>query len=140
MTDWRNCYDSNGYGGNGLIGSRIIRKLLERGEEVVSFDLAPPRSNLPLHRHLADVPFYRGDITQIPHLLEAANTHRVDRIIHMAALLPPDTEDRPHFGMLVNIQGTNNVFEVAAGPVLSGWFTPVPSRFTGCRKPLGKGP
>jgi UDP-glucose 4-epimerase len=31
----------------------------------------------------------------------------------MAALLPPDTEDRPHFGMLVNIQGTNNVFEVA---------------------------
>ena len=31
----------------------------------------------------------------------------------MAALLPPDTEERPHFGMLVNIQGTNNVFEVA---------------------------
>ena len=31
----------------------------------------------------------------------------------MAALLPPDTEDRPHFGMSVNIQGTNNVFEAA---------------------------
>ena len=61
-------------GGNGLIGSRIIRKLQERGEDVVSFDLAPPRSNLPLHRHLADVPFYRGDITQLPHLLEAVNT------------------------------------------------------------------
>ena len=100
-------------GGNGLIGSRIIRKLLERGEAVVSFDLAPPRAQLPLHRHLADVPFYRGDITQLPHLLEAAHTHRVDRIIHMAALLPPDTEERPHFGMLVNIQGTNNVFEAA---------------------------
>lgn len=100
-------------GGNGLIGSRIIRKLQERGEDVMSFDLAPPRSNLPLHRHLADVPFYRGDITQIPHLLEAVNTHGVTRIIHMAALLPPDTEDRPHFGMQVNIVGTNNVFEVA---------------------------
>jgi nucleoside-diphosphate-sugar epimerase len=47
------------------------------------------------------------------HLLEAVNTHGVDRIIHMAALLPPDTEERPHQGMLVNIQGTNNVFEVA---------------------------
>ncbi len=100
-------------GGNGLIGSRIIRKLLEGGEAVVSFDLAPPRVNLPLHRHLAEVPFYRGDITQLPHLLEAAHTHQVDRIIHMAALLPPDTEDRPHFGMLVNIQGTNNIFEAA---------------------------
>lgn len=100
-------------GGNGLIGSRIIRKLLERGESVASFDLAPPRVNLPLHRHLAEVPFYRGDITQLPHLLEACAVHQVSRIIHMAALLPPDTEERPHFGMQVNILGTNNVFEAA---------------------------
>ena len=28
-------------GGTGFIGNRIIRKLLERGEEVVCFDLAP---------------------------------------------------------------------------------------------------
>lgn len=100
-------------GGNGLIGSRIIRLLMERGESVVSFDLTPPRTHLPLHRHLAEVPFYRGDITQLPQLLEACQQHQVDRIIHMAALLPPDTEERPHFGMLVNIQGTNNVFETA---------------------------
>ena len=100
-------------GGNGLIGSRIIRLLRERGEPVVSFDLTPPRTHLPLHRHLAEVPFYRGDITQLPHLLEACHQHQVRRIIHMAALLPPDTEERPHFGMLVNIQGTNNVFETA---------------------------
>ncbi len=100
-------------GGNGLIGSRIIRKFQELGEAVVSFDLAPPRSSLPLHRHLADLPFYRGDITQLPHLLEAIDAYEVTRIVHMAALLPPDTEDRPHFGMQVNIQGTNNVFEAA---------------------------
>jgi nucleoside-diphosphate-sugar epimerase len=98
-------------GGTGFIGNRIIRKLLERGEEVVCFDLAPPRANL--EPYLDRIRFYRGDVTQIPHLLEAVNTHRVHKIIHMAALLPPDTEDRPHFGMLVNIQGTNNVFEVA---------------------------
>jgi hypothetical protein len=30
-------------GGTGLIGSRVIRKLVERGEKVVTFDLAPPR-------------------------------------------------------------------------------------------------
>ena len=28
-------------GGNGLIGSRIVRKLIERGEDVVCFDTAP---------------------------------------------------------------------------------------------------
>ena len=98
-------------GGTGFIGNRIIRKLLDRGEEVVCFDLAPPRKNLEPY---ADrINFYRGDISQIPHLLEAINTFDVRKIIHMAALLPPDTEDRPHFGMSVNIQGTNNVFEAA---------------------------
>ena len=98
-------------GGTGFIGNRIIRKLVERGEDVVCFDLAPPRANL--EPYLDRIQLYRGDITQVPHLLEAVNTHRVHKIIHMAALLPPDTEDRPHFGMLVNIQGANNVFETA---------------------------
>ena len=98
-------------GGTGFIGNRIIRKLLDRGEEVVCFDLAPPRNNLEPY---ADrINFYRGDISQIPHLLEAINTFDVHKIIHMAALLPPDTEDRPHFGMSVNIHGTNNVFDAA---------------------------
>ena len=98
-------------GGTGFIGNRIVRKLVERGEEVVCFDLAAPRANL--EPYLDRIQVCRGDITQVPHLLEAVNIHRVRKIIHMAALLPPDTEDRPHFGMLVNIQGTNNVFEVA---------------------------
>ena len=98
-------------GGAGFIGAKIVRKLLERGEEVVCFDMAPPRANLA--PYLDRIQVYRGDVTQVPHLLEAVNLHGVTKVIHMAALLPPDTEDRPHFGMHVNIQGTNNVFEVA---------------------------
>ena len=98
-------------GGTGFIGNRIIRKLLERGEEVVCFDLAPPRANLT--PYLDRIKLYRGDVTQLPQLMEAINAHGVTRIIHMAALLPPDTEDRPHFAMQVNIGGTNNVFEAA---------------------------
>ena len=98
-------------GGAGFIGNRIIRKLVERGEAVVCFDQAPPRANLqPLRDRIA---LYRGDITRMEHLLEAINLHSVDRIIHMAALLPPDTEDRPATGMAVNIDGANNVFEAA---------------------------
>jgi len=98
-------------GGSGFIGNRIIRKLIERNEDVVCFDMAPPRGNL--QPYLDRIKFYRGDITQLPHLLEAAKLHQVRKIIHMAALLPPDTEDRPNYGMHVNIQGTNNVFEAA---------------------------
>ena len=98
-------------GGTGFIGNRIIRKLIERGEEVVCFDLAPPRANLS--PYLDRFQMYRGDVTQLPHLLEAINDHQVHKIIHMAALLPPDTEDRPHYAMQVNIGGANNVFEAA---------------------------
>ena len=98
-------------GGTGFIGNRIIRKLIERGEEVVCFDLAPPRSNLA--PYLDRIRMYRGDVTQLPHLLEAINTHQVHKIIHLAALLPPDTEDRPPLRMQVNIGGANNVFEAA---------------------------
>ena len=98
-------------GGTGFIGNRIIRKLLDGGEEVVCFDLAPPRANL--EPYMDRVKMYRGDVTQLPHLLEAINTNGVHKIIHMAALLPPDTEERHHYAMQVNIGGTNNVFEAA---------------------------
>ena len=98
-------------GGTGFIGNRIIRKLLDRGEEVVCFDLAPPRANL--EPYLERIKMYRGDITQLPHLLEAINTNGVHKIKHMAALLPPDTEERHSYAMQVNIGGTNNVFEAA---------------------------
>ena len=98
-------------GGNGFIGWRIIRKLLEAGEEVVCFDLSPPKSNLDPYKE--KISFYRGDVTQLSQIFAAINTHNVRKIIHMAALLPPDTEDRPQYGMFVNIDGTNNVFEAA---------------------------
>ena len=98
-------------GGTGFIGNRIIRKLLDRGEEVVCFDLAPPRANL--EPYLGHIKMYQGDITQLTHLLEAINTNGVHKIIHMAALLPPDTEERHSYAMQVNIGGTNNVFEAA---------------------------
>ena len=98
-------------GGSGLIGARIVRILAERGHEVVSFDMAASRAGGGSDEERVST--FRGDITRMAHLLEAVNAHGVDRIIHMAALLPPDTEERPHQGMLVNIQGTNNVFETA---------------------------
>ncbi len=98
-------------GGTGFIGARVVRKLVEQGQKVVCFDLAPPRANM--QSFMGTVEFYRGDVTEMSHLLEAVNTHGVTRVIHLAALLPPASEDRPGHGLLVNIQGANNVFEVA---------------------------
>ncbi len=93
-------------GGAGFIGRRVAGLLVARGERVVRFDTvaAPPAEGA------VDV---RGDIAQMTHLLEAIADHGVTRIVHLAALLPPVTEERPHTGLLVNIQGAANVFEAA---------------------------
>ena len=93
-------------GGAGFIGRRVAGLLVARGERVGRFDTvaAPPTEGA------VDV---RGDITQMTHLLEAIADHGVTRIVHLAALLPPVTEERPHTGLLVNIQGAANVFEAA---------------------------
>ena len=46
-------------GGAGFIGNRIIRKLIERNEDVVCFDMVPPRGNL--QPYLDRIKVYRGD-------------------------------------------------------------------------------
>ena len=97
-------------GGTGFIGHRIIRKLVDRGKRWSASTWLRPgpiwrriwTASSSTGRHRPDSPPAGSD----QHLW-------VHKIIHMAALLPPDTEDRPHFGMLVNIQGANNVFETA---------------------------
>ena len=45
-------------GATGFIGNRIVRKLVERGEDVVCFDLAPPRANL--QPYVDRLQFYRA--------------------------------------------------------------------------------
>lgn len=100
-------------GSSGFIGARIVTKLLERGEEVVCFDQTP-LGDFSRSRPSAGVAHtYRGDVTQLAHLLDAVVSYGVTRVVHMAALLPPISEERPSDGFYVNIQGTNNVFEIA---------------------------
>ena len=98
-------------GGTGFIGARIVRKLVEQGRQVVCFDLFPPRANL--QPYLDRITVFMGDVNQMAHLMEAVKSHGVRRIIHLAAVLPPDSEERPQHGMYVNVQGTCTVFGVA---------------------------
>ncbi|MGH2544976.1 MAG: NAD-dependent epimerase/dehydratase family protein, partial [Ardenticatenaceae bacterium] len=98
-------------GGNGFIGSRIVRLLVERGEDVVCFDPAPPRANL--QPYLDRIKFIRSYVNDLHDLENSIYIFGVRRIIHMAALLPPITEEDPHLGMDENIQRTNDVFEAA---------------------------
>ena len=125
-------------GGNGFIGARILRKLVERGQRPVCFDLAPPGAALqPI---AGSVDHYRGDVTRLPQLLEAIDAYGVSRVIHMAALLPPDTETRPQLGMQVNIIGTSNVFEAAVYGKLERVVYASSIAVYGTQEPFGERP
>jgi nucleoside-diphosphate-sugar epimerase len=93
-------------GGSGLIGSHVVESLLERGERPVIYDLKVPPSRL-------NVPFVQGSITERDLVLEACKVYDVDRIIHMAALLQFECEQRPYEAVQVNVLGTLNLLEAA---------------------------
>lgn len=98
-------------GGTGFIGSRLARRLVQRGERVVLFDIAP---DLHAIRDLGDaVAVERGDIVQLSELLRVIKAHRVRRIVHLACLLGDENDRNPARALKINCIGTNNVFEAA---------------------------
>lgn len=104
-------------GGNGWVPSHVVKRLADRGEAVVSYDLMEPDD---LFRELLGPAIGRvvwegGDVTDRPRLAEVAARHRVDAVVHMAAITPrPERERRePDRIVAVNLGGTVNALEVA---------------------------
>lgn len=98
-------------GGLGLVGTQLARALLDRGEEVVLFDIETP-STLP-DSVRQQVEFVRGDLSSWVDVLDAVKGRGVTHVYHLGALLPPGTEHRPAAAYTTNINGTFNVLEAA---------------------------
>lgn len=99
--------------GAGLIGTHVAQRLLDRGAQPVIYDLAPARAYMQTVVDLDRVPVVRGDIRDLPHLVQVVREHDVDRIIHTAGLIGGRVEEEPYSGLQINLQGTINVLEVA---------------------------
>ena len=93
--------------GAGLIGCYTARALTARGDDVTFFDLEPRVEYLKqvLGREL---PIIRGDIRELPALIEAMQSARPEVVIHTAGL---QGQRAPYFGFQVNLIGTLNVAE-----------------------------
>jgi UDP-glucose 4-epimerase len=98
-------------GGMGSIGSFVTRRLVERGLEPVVY---ARHRNLLFLSDIADkVVYAEGDIMDIDHLVKTIRDYRVERIIHMAALLSAGTESNPPLAVRMNAEGTANILEAA---------------------------
>jgi nucleoside-diphosphate-sugar epimerase len=97
-------------GGTGFIGPRAIRRLVERGHDVVCMDINPGGASFA---GMGDqVKVVRGDITQFEDVVKVILETKPDRILNLAYLLGGG-EDNPHHTMKLNVLGMDNCFEAA---------------------------
>src|SRR5437660_7574393 len=106
-------------GGTGMIGRRIVLRLLERGElagpdgrnteitELVLFDVAPPQLALPNDRRLRIVTGDIADPGQMRQLIDKGT----GSVFHLAAIVSGQAEADTDIGLRVNLDGTRGVLE-----------------------------
>ena len=104
-------------GGTGLIGTHVTRLLVQDGARVIIYDINPVR-NLMMEELLgkqgrSSIEIIRGDVLDLPHLMHTVQEYKVNRIIHMAALLPVACTANPLAAARVNCIGTINILETA---------------------------
>jgi nucleoside-diphosphate-sugar epimerase len=96
-------------GAFGNLGSLVVEQLRDRDHHVVAFDL-PSKTNQKISRGFLDDPDVEmvwGDIRDEDQV--TALVHRVDAVIHLAAIIPPFSEGNPALAHAVNVDGTENV-------------------------------
>lgn len=101
-------------GALGALGTWVVRSLLDREHDVVTYDLGGSDHRLHLavtDDELAALTRVDGDVTDLAHLERVLDEHDVTGVIHLAALQVPFVRDDPIAGAAVNVSGTVNVLE-----------------------------
>ena len=97
-------------GALGQIGTELITALhkIYGTENVIATDIREPDDRFPIQG-----PFEILDVMDGEKMLEVARRHRVDTIIHLAALLSATAEQKPLIAWDLNMNGLLNALEVA---------------------------
>lgn len=96
-------------GGAGVIGANVVQALSERGEEVVVLDLREDRTLLGE----VEVSFECGDISDKEFLVGVFRKWGVQKIMHLAAVMPDWAQANPYRAVQINAWGFVNVLEAA---------------------------
>ena len=99
-------------GGTGFIGSYVVRRLLEYGEQVVCLDRAPDPELVPEFSSAVEV--IEGDVADRQQLAGLFERHReIDRVVHLAYMMGAESEADPPAAMRVNALGAANLLAEA---------------------------
>ena len=103
-------------GAQGCIGAWTVKALLDRGLDVVVYDLDPHPRRLELiapAEQVSRVAIRTGNIEDTGAVKALVKDEGITHIVHLAAQLMPFCQANPVAGALVNVIGTLNVFEAA---------------------------
>ncbi|MCW3975021.1 MAG: NAD-dependent epimerase/dehydratase family protein [Candidatus Bathyarchaeota archaeon] len=98
-------------GGTGFVGSELAKRLLNRGEKVVLFDIAPRYENIESVKD--DVIVLRGDLANWSEVLNAVKEYKVKNIFHLGAMLSIPSDANPWTAYRVNANGAMHILEAA---------------------------
>jgi nucleoside-diphosphate-sugar epimerase len=94
-------------GGSGFVGSELSKVLMEKGHQVVLFDIAPP------DKKAERVIFIKGNISDLAEVLNVVRNWKVEHVFHLAAMLSAQCEANPWAAFQVNALGTYHVLEAS---------------------------
>jgi nucleoside-diphosphate-sugar epimerase len=103
-------------GAQGCIGAWTVKALLDRGLDVVTYDLDPNPRRLEMiasPEQIARIAIRTGNIEDTRRVTALVKDDGITHIVHLAAQLMPHCQAAPVAGAMVNVIGTLNVFEAA---------------------------
>jgi nucleoside-diphosphate-sugar epimerase len=103
-------------GALGCIGSWAVKRLVDEGIPVTTYDLPgdPHRMRLIMSDDaVARVNFVEGDITDDVRFEQVIRDNQITHVLHLAALQVPFVRANPILGARVNVVGSAVVFETA---------------------------
>ncbi len=98
-------------GSFGNIGSHTTAELIRQGHHVRAFDLRTPRTEKVAQRFAGQIEVRWGDLCDMGAVRAAVQDR--EAIVHLAAVIPPLSNEQPDLAEQVNVGGTRNLIEAA---------------------------
>ncbi len=97
-------------GASGTVGRQVVTQLIgEQKIDVVVFDRETRDARRFFHQFSGRLQVYFGDIGNKKEVLPACKN--LDAVIHLAALIPPEADEKPGLAKRVNVTGTVNLVQ-----------------------------